>query len=79
MDSATDASELRKADLTRQRILDAAAHTFLEKGYAATRLSDIATAAGMQAGSIYYHFDSKEQIMAARRSPHGYTPGRPDR
>ena len=65
MDSATDASELRKADLTRQRILDAAAHTFLEKGYAATRLSDIATAAGMQAGSIYYHFDSKEQIMAA--------------
>lgn len=57
--------DLKKADLTRQRILEGAAHAFLEKGYAATRLSDIAAAARMQAGSIYYHFDSKEQIMVA--------------
>lgn len=63
--SGGQASDLKKADLTRQRILDGAAHAFLEKGYAATRLSDIAQAARMQAGSIYYHFDSKEQIMIA--------------
>ena len=63
--SAADAGELRKAEQTRQRILAAAARTFLQKGYAATRLSDIARAANMQAGSIYYHFESKEQIMAA--------------
>jgi AcrR family transcriptional regulator len=58
-----DPAELRKAEATRQRILDAAARVFVEKGYVATRLNDIASAAEMQAGSIYYHFDSKEQIF----------------
>lgn len=51
-----------KSDLTRQRILDAAAKTFRERGYAAASLRDIATAAGMQAASLYYHFDSKDQL-----------------
>ena len=53
----------RKAGVTRARILDAAAKVFVDKGYVATRLSDIAVAACLQAGSIYYHFDSKEQIF----------------
>ena len=54
---------LKKSAATRLRILDAAAKTFRQKGYAATRLSDIARAAELQPGSIYYHFDSKEQIL----------------
>ena len=53
----------RKSERTRERILDAAAICFRERGFAATRLSDIAEAAGMQAPSLYYHFDSKEELI----------------
>ena len=52
-----------KSERTRQRILAAAARTFRDKGYAATTLNDIANAARLRAGSIYYHFESKEQIL----------------
>ena len=52
-----------KSERTRQRILDAAAKVFREQGYANARLSDIAEGAGIQTGSLYYHFESKEQIV----------------
>jgi len=52
-----------KSTRTRQRILDAAAEVFSEQGYPA-RLSDIADRAGMKAGSLYYHFDSREDLVA---------------
>ncbi|MDP6173888.1 MAG: helix-turn-helix domain-containing protein, partial [Rhodospirillales bacterium] len=52
-----------KSEKTRLRILDGAARTFRDKGYGATRLTDIASAAHIQAGSLYYHFDSKEQML----------------
>jgi len=55
--------DLRKAEATRRRILDAAARVFMHKGYVATRLTDIAEEAEMRAGSLYYHFESKEQIF----------------
>lgn len=35
----------------------------MERGYAATRLSDIAELAGLQAGSLYYHFGNKEALV----------------
>ena len=47
---------------TRERILDAAALIFRQQGHGA-RLADIAEAAGMQAGSLYYHFDSRESLV----------------
>ena len=53
----------RKSDLTRQRILQAAARVFREHGYSGTRLTDIAEAAEMKAGSLYYHFDSREALV----------------
>ena len=53
-----------KAERTRRRILDAAAKVFREQGYANARLADIAELAGMQAGSLYYHFDSREELVA---------------
>lgn len=62
-DDAASNIDLRKAEATRQRILDAAARVFVNKGYVATRLTDIAKAADMRAGSLYYHFESKEQIF----------------
>lgn len=49
----------------RLRILDEAAALFLLRGYAATSLRDIAAAAGMKAGSLYYHFTSKEALLQA--------------
>ncbi|MEU6561467.1 TetR/AcrR family transcriptional regulator [Nocardia nova] len=54
---------LAKSAATRRRVLDAAAHVLVNNGYAGTRLSDIAAEAGLQAGSLYYHFDSKEQLV----------------
>ena len=49
----------------RQRIMDAAAELFLRQGYAETSLRHIAGAAGMKAGSLYYHFDSKDDLLTA--------------
>jgi AcrR family transcriptional regulator len=51
-----------KSARTRRRILDAAAEVFSEQGYGA-RLSDIAERAGMKTGSLYYHFDSREDLV----------------
>jgi TetR/AcrR family transcriptional regulator, cholesterol catabolism regulator len=48
----------------RDRITDAAAELFVRNGYAQTSLRDIAAAVGIKAGSIYYHFDSKEALFA---------------
>lgn len=49
----------------RQDLLRAAAHLFRQKGYAATSTRDIAAAAGMRSGSPFYHFDSKQALLAA--------------
>ncbi|MCB0992026.1 MAG: TetR family transcriptional regulator [Acidimicrobiales bacterium] len=47
----------------RQTITDEAARLFITKGYAQTTLRDIAAAAGIKAGSIYYHFGSKDELL----------------
>ncbi|HUN50820.1 MAG TPA: TetR/AcrR family transcriptional regulator [Candidatus Sulfotelmatobacter sp.] len=48
---------------SRRHILDCAARLVRRQGYAATSLRDIAAASGMKAGSLYYHFASKEEIV----------------
>jgi len=53
-----------KALDTRQRVLDVAARQFREHGYAGVSLRDIAEGAGVKAGSLYYHFRSKDEIVA---------------
>lgn len=50
--------------MSRQAILDTAARLFRQEGYAATSLRAIADACDMKAGSLYYHFDSKDQIVS---------------
>lgn len=52
------------SELTRKYILKAAAKLFRDQGYVATTLRQIADASGIQAGSIYYHFRSKDEILA---------------
>lgn len=54
----------KKSEVTRARILDAAAYVFRQKGYALTRLGDIAKRAKTQTSSIYYYFESREAIVA---------------
>jgi TetR/AcrR family transcriptional regulator, cholesterol catabolism regulator len=53
----------RAVEATRDQILAQAARLFREQGYAATTLRQIAQASGIQAGSIYYHFESKDEIL----------------
>jgi len=48
----------------RDQILAAAARLFGRQGYASTTLRQIAQAAGIRAGSIYYHFEGKDEIAA---------------
>lgn len=54
-----------RQDNRRQAILDAAAGLFALQGYHATSMRDIAAAAEMLPGSVYYHFASKEALLLA--------------
>ncbi|MFI7007969.1 TetR/AcrR family transcriptional regulator [Streptomyces sp. NPDC050145] len=47
----------------RGELLQTAAEVFAEQGYNATTVRKIADHAGMLAGSLYYHFDSKESML----------------
>jgi TetR/AcrR family acrAB operon transcriptional repressor len=50
---------------TRNRLLDAAEQVFFEKGFAHTTLMDIATAADLTRGAIYWHFKNKSEVFEA--------------
>lgn len=56
-----------KADteITRQGILDAASHVFVDKGVAKATLEQIARAAGVTRGAIYWHFKNKQDLFQA--------------
>jgi AcrR family transcriptional regulator len=49
----------------RQELVRAAARLFRHQGFAATTTRDIAAAAGMRAGSPFYHFESKAALLFA--------------
>jgi TetR/AcrR family transcriptional regulator, cholesterol catabolism regulator len=61
----TQALRAPRQDNRRAQLLDAAARLFRERGFHATSMRDIAKAVGMLSGSIYYHFDSKEEMLLA--------------
>jgi TetR/AcrR family transcriptional regulator, acrAB operon repressor len=54
-----------EAEETRSRILDAAEHMFSEHGVSRTSLEDIAQAAGVTRGAIYWHFKDKRDLFAS--------------
>jgi AcrR family transcriptional regulator len=47
----------------RGDILEAAKRIFAERGYHPTRMSDVASAAGVSHGTIFWHFGSKEELF----------------
>ncbi|MFI9201461.1 TetR/AcrR family transcriptional regulator [Streptomyces sp. NPDC053048] len=53
----------KPAPARRGELLATAAEVFAEQGYSATTVRRIADAAGILAGSLYYHFDSKESML----------------
>ncbi|HVI91500.1 MAG TPA: TetR/AcrR family transcriptional regulator [Dongiaceae bacterium] len=55
------APDARKKD-ARNKLLEAALQVIRTKGYAATRVEDICTAAGLSKGAFFHHFSSKEEL-----------------
>ncbi|HEY8039724.1 MAG TPA: TetR/AcrR family transcriptional regulator [Polyangiaceae bacterium] len=49
----------------RERILDAAVRVFAKKGFHATRVSEVAKAAGVADGTIYLYFKSKDELLVS--------------
>jgi len=52
-------------ETAKGRLLAAAAHLFRERGYDRTTVRDLARAIGIQSGSLFHHYDTKEDILAA--------------
>ncbi len=65
--STTSVASPESNDVARSRrdeILSIAAQQFAERGVASTTVRDIGSAAGILSGSLYHHFESKEQMVA---------------
>jgi TetR/AcrR family transcriptional repressor of nem operon len=52
-----------KSAKTRQRLIDIAAQLFIERGYNAVSIRDVASAAKLTKGAVYGHFRSKGQLL----------------
>jgi len=57
--------ELEQPVSTRDRILDIAMDLFIEQGFDKTSLREIADQLGFSKAAIYYHFESKDEILLA--------------
>ena len=55
----------RHAERTRRRILDAAYELFYRKGFARVGVDEVAAFAGLTKRTLYYHFKSKDDLLAA--------------
>ena len=55
----------RRKDARPQELLAAALDLFVERGYAATRLEEVAAQAGVSKGTLYLYFANKEELFKA--------------
>jgi len=62
--SRTSANSPRK-DLVLEQLLNKAAELFLLRGYANTRMQDIAESMQMSRSSLYHYFENKEEVLLA--------------
>jgi TetR/AcrR family fatty acid metabolism transcriptional regulator len=63
--SAATTARRRATGNKRKRILDAAVRVFAKKGFYATRVSEVARAAGVADGTIYLYFKSKDELLVS--------------
>lgn len=61
--SGPPASRAEKTRLTRRRIVAAAADLFLDHGYGATTLDQVAARAGVAVQTVYFHFGNKATLL----------------
>ena len=55
------------AELTRQRIIEAAREVFLSRGVSRTSIEQVANQAGVTRGAVYWHFSDKKALFSAMR------------
>jgi AcrR family transcriptional regulator len=55
----------RRKEARPGELLDAALNLFVEKGFAATRMEEVATRAGVSKGTVFLYFPSKEELFKA--------------
>jgi AcrR family transcriptional regulator len=55
----------RRKDARPKELIQAALDVFVEKGYAATRLDEVAKRAGVSKGTVYLYFANKEELFKA--------------
>jgi TetR/AcrR family transcriptional repressor of nem operon len=55
---------MRKGELTRRRIIAAAAPVFNQRGFAGCSMQDVMEATGLEKGGLYRHFSGKEELAA---------------
>jgi AcrR family transcriptional regulator len=65
MNSISTETRQRRKEARPAELLTAALDLFVERGYAATKLDDIAAKAGVSKGTLYLYFDSKEALFKA--------------
>lgn len=63
--AAPSAPRARGAEARREAILDAAAACFVERGYGATSVDDIAERLGVSKPTLYYHVGGKQELLGA--------------
>ncbi len=63
--TSTASPPARRAGDKRERILDAAVRVFAKSGFHATRVSEVAKAAGVADGTIYLYFRSKDELLVS--------------
>lgn len=65
MRELVELGQLTDPDSARGKLLQTAAHLFRNKGFERTTVRDLASAVGIQSGSIFHHFKSKDEILRA--------------
>ena len=67
----------RRAEQTKEHIIEVALHLFAEQGYTATSTRQIARSAGVSEGLIFHYFPTKMDLLLAIPSHgHRFTPAR---
>ena len=69
------AKRTRRGPHTRKQILDASLRLFSKRGFARTTVRDIAHEAGITDAAIYYHFQSKREVLEALVEERGFVAG----